>query len=297
MGRRGRQTRKNILMKKIFIILLLFTASDLFAQKQGRITVNFDFNKYDITTTAAARLDSLVASFPVKTSGITIALYGHCDSIGSYEYNDELSQKRVKAVKNYLTGKGLEPAVIIKEEGFGKRNPLNNNASDHERFLNRRVELAMTLTEEKPVEKQVEKITQKTFTKTIEDTTTRVGTTITLQNLNFVGGMHYLLPQSAPVLNELLEVMKQNPRLVIAIEGHVCCLPDKNDGVDLALGTANLSEMRAKTVYDYLLKNGIAPDRMSYKGFGHQFPLAPFPERSAEEQINNRRVEIRIISK
>lgn len=284
-------------MRYILCILFLVTVSAALAQKQDRFTVNFNFNKYDITTGAAARLDSFIKALPQKMQGLAIELYGHCDSVGNNDYNDQLSQKRVETVKNYLSNKGIESTAIAKEEGFGKRQPLNGNASDYERSLNRRVEIAITYIVEKPVEIAVEKPIEKTITKSFEDTTTKVGAVITLKNLNFVGGMHYLLPQSAPVIRELLEVMQQHPQLVISIEGHVCCLPDNADGVDLALGTRNLSEMRAKTVYDYLLKNGIEAKRISYKGFGHQYPITPYPEMSEEERINNRRVEVRIISK
>ena len=202
----------------------------------------------------------------------------------------------MEAVKNYLNTRGLD-ASITKEQGFGKRQPLNNNASDYERSLNRRVQLAITMPEEKVVVKPIEKVEEKTFTKIIEDTAVKVGTVITLKNLNFIGGSHNLMSQSTPVLQELLDVMNRNPQLVISIEGHVCCIPGDDDGVDLALGTRNLSQTRAKTVYDYLLNNGITENRISYKGFGHRFPLTPYPERSDEEMINNRRVEIKIISK
>ena len=284
-------------MKFITYLACLLTTAASFAQKQSSFMVNFDFNKSDITANAAARLDSFIAVLPAKAAGVVIALYGHCDSVGNNEYNDALSLKRVEAVKYYLSTKGLEAAAINKKQGLGKRQPLNNNTSDYERSLNRRVELVITMPEEKVVEKPIEKVKEKTFTNIIEDTAVKVGAVFTLKNLNFIGGLHNLMPQSAPVLQELLDVMNRNPRLVISIEGHVCCIPDDGDGVDLALGTRNLSQMRAKTVYDYLLNNGIAANRISYKGFGHRFPLTPYPERSDEEMINNRRVEIKIISK
>jgi outer membrane protein OmpA-like peptidoglycan-associated protein len=206
------------------------------------------------------------------------------------------------AVKKYLVDHGVESSIIIKTEGYGFNMPAGDDASPAE---NRRVELVINIPEikvaekiiEQPVEKPVEKIIEKTITKKIEDTATKAGTKLTLQNLNFVGGSHILIPQSAPVLDELLAVMKNNPKLVIAIEGHVCCIPDKGDGEDFATGKANLSVARAKTVYDFLLQNGINADRISYRGFGHLYPIYPYPERFEEERSKNRRVEIRIISK
>jgi outer membrane protein OmpA-like peptidoglycan-associated protein len=97
---------------------------------------------------------------------------------------------------------------------------------------------------------------------------------------------------------ELLDVMEKNPNLEISIEGHICCRAGwELDGMDEDLGTNNLSEMRAKTVYDYLIKNGIAAIRLSYKGFGPLYPLYAYPEKTEEEKTANRRVEIKIIKK
>lgn len=292
-------------MKTIFSIVFLFIAQALYAQKQTTFTVNFDFNKYDITPMAAARLDSFVATILSKPTSFTIDIYGHCDSVGSNEYNDVLSLNRTESVKNYLAAKGLPSFSVFKEKGLGKRQPLNKNATDYERFLNRRVVVDVTIPGRSvvtiPVKKTGEKIHEKSVEKTVTtfvtDTSTTVGSKFTLKNLIFIGGRHFLMPESFPVLWELLSVMNENPKLEISIEGHVCCIPGNNDGIDLDLNTANLSEMRAKYVYDHLVRYGISPKRLSYKGFGHQYPLAAYPEKNVEEMNNNRRVEIKVVSK
>ncbi len=282
-------------MKAFLTALLIITCCRTIAQTQSSFTVHFDFDKYVITSKSAAQIDSFVAVIESKSTTVSVELYGHCDSVGSNDYNDALSQRRIDAVKKYLEEKGYQSSIVVKEKGFGKRQPINENATEYERYLNRRVVIAVLSTEMKIETTTVP--SEKTFTKIMEDTATKVGCKIILKNLNFIGGRHYLVTQSAPVLEELLSVMNNNPKLQISIEGHVCCLADGSDGVDFDYGTANLSEMRAKTVYDYLIKNGIAPNRLAYKGFGHQFPLTPFPEKSEEERLNNRRVEVKIISK
>lgn len=287
-------------MRRIIALVFGMNAAIAFAQQQVKLTVNFDFDRYVLTPSAVARLDSFMTVIPARAEGFHWSVYGHCDSIGSLAYNDVLSQKRVSAVKAYLIGKGLDSLLIDQQKGYGKRKPLTDNASAQHRWLNRRVELVANLPEVKPVPPPVKQeipVIEQSISKTIADTATRTGTRIRLKNLNFVGGMHTLLPQSYAVLDELLQVMKKNPQLVIAIEGHVCCIPDEGDGVDIALGTRNLSEMRAKAVYDYLLANGIAANRISYRGFGHKYPLTPFPEMSESDKVLNRRVEIRIVNK
>ena len=295
-----------MIMKTGFIITLILINTALFAQKQTKFVVNFDFDKYDITPASAARLDSFVQTILTKPTTFTIELTGHCDSVGSNVYNDALSVKRTEAVKDYLAERGLPSFNIIKEEGFGKRRPLNKNATDYERYLNRRVVVDVSIPGKSvitfPVKKPVEKIitdkpVEKTITAIVADTAIKAGSTFVLHNLVFIGGSHELVPESVPILKELLKVMTDNPRLEISIEGHVCCIPGKNDGIDLALGTANLSEMRAITVYNYLVIYGIAPGRLSYKGYGHQFPIAPYPERNVQEMDSNRRVEIKIVKK
>jgi outer membrane protein OmpA-like peptidoglycan-associated protein len=92
-----------------------------------------------------------------------------------------------------------------------------------------------------------------------------------------------------PVLNELLAIMKENPTLEIEIQGHICC-EFEPDGQQ-----EKLSVQRSKIVYLYLVKNGIESKRLSYHGFGHQFPITL--ERNEEERIQNRRVEIKITNK
>ena len=299
-------------MKLFFSISFIFIATVLTAQKHSSVTVNFDFNKSEIIPATATTLDSLISFIQLQHFKFTIELYGHCDSIGSNEYNDSLSVKRTEAVKNYLAGNGVQSNTITKEQGLGKRQPVNNNASDHERFLNRRVVVSVTSIEipviaavvipevKQPEQKNEESIeipVKKTIADVIKDPKTQIGTKIRLKNLNFIGNRHVLLPESIMPMMELIGVMENNPNLEISIEGHICCRIGKEDWLDDDLGTYNLSEMRAKTVYDYLIKMGIDARRLSYKGFGHMYPIYSYPENDEDKRIANRRVEIRIIKK
>lgn len=293
-------------MKYNLLFLLLFNTSISFAQKQVEMTVHFDLDRFAIRPSESNKLDSLANLISKLPPGFSMTLFGHCDVRGGEVYNQVLSENRTAAVKKYLVEKGLDPNSIIKLEGFGKMQPLVDARFESMHELNRRVEIRITIPEEKmvtpvpetpPVEKQPEEKPAPTITKAITDTAVKAGSLITLRNLNFYGGRHILLEASLHVLYELLAVMNNNPSLVIAIEGHVCCIPGDADGTDFDTNLSNLSEARARVVYEYLLKNGIAEKRISYRGFGHSRPLYPYPERSSMEQSLNRRVEIRIISK
>jgi flagellar motor protein MotB len=75
----------------------------------------------------------------------------------------------------------------------------------------------------------------------------------------------------------------------------VCCT-NKADGLDYDTNEKNLSEARAKAIYDYLVAKGISENRLSYKGFGHSRPKELIEDTPQKEQAN-RRVEIMILEK
>ncbi|SDU53010.1 OmpA family protein [Desulfobacula phenolica] len=101
--------------------------------------VLFDFDKAVIRAQAYPLLDN-VADILEKNPGMGIDLHGHCDNIGTAEYNMGLSMRRANAVKQYLTGKGiLENRMSTK--GFGFTKPVEPNNTSEGRSLNRRVEI------------------------------------------------------------------------------------------------------------------------------------------------------------
>ncbi|MCS7037834.1 MAG: OmpA family protein [Saprospiraceae bacterium] len=118
------------------------------------------------------------------------------------------------------------------------------------------------------------------------------GEKIALRNLLFYGNEAVLLPQSEGELPKVLRFMQLNPEVRIEIAGHINN-PLKTPA-QLDQWEWNLSVNRAKLVYDYLLKNGISPDRMRYKGYGNTEMIYPSPGATEEQQAQNRRVEIRV---
>ncbi len=281
------------IMKQLFFLLLLVTSIG-HAQNSHSFNVYFNLDNYALTPEAAVKLDSFLTA---AKSTATVKLSGHCDIAASFTYNDALSIKRVNAVKDYLLSKGFKADNITSQYGYGKRKLINSNAGEQERQLNRRVEIVVTDDVSGSITSKEQFLPQKTLTEQIKDTQSIGGKNIVLRNLNFYGGTHRVLPESAPVLLELLDVMKKNPSLQIAIEGHVCCKEGPGDGLDIETNTQNLSENRAKEIYSYLLKNGIPASRLKYQGFGHRFPLLPGVETTEEERTANRRVEIQILKR
>ena len=86
--------------------------------------IHWDYNKWDIRADATPFLDNLVKLFR-ENNNLKFELRSHTDCRGSYEYNDDLSAKRAKAVTDYMVKKGV-PRSIIVSKGYGERELLNN---------------------------------------------------------------------------------------------------------------------------------------------------------------------------
>jgi outer membrane protein OmpA-like peptidoglycan-associated protein len=83
--------------------------------------------------------------FLVDNPGITIEVGGHTNGIPSHEYCDRISTDRAKAVAQYLVDKGI-PTNRLTYKGYGKRNPIANNATAEGRAKNQRVEVKIVNT-------------------------------------------------------------------------------------------------------------------------------------------------------
>lgn len=115
----------------------------------------------------------------------------------------------------------------------------------------------------------------------------KVGSKVVLQNIFFETNQFELLPASVAELNILIELLKNNPNISIEIQGYT-------DNVGEVKMNEKLSENRAKAVYDFLIRNDIAPKRLTFKGYGETQARA---ENSTEEgRKQNRRTEF-LVSK
>lgn len=98
----------------------------------------FDFDSAVIKPEAETALEE--AAKVAKThSDLKVEIQGHTDSIGSAEYNMNLSERRAQAVKDYLTAAGVD-ASRMKIVGYGMTMPVATNDTEANRARNRRVE-------------------------------------------------------------------------------------------------------------------------------------------------------------
>jgi len=93
-------------------------------------------------------------------------------------------------------------------------------------------------------------------------------------------------PQTYPVLDAIVVIMKKYPNAKFRIEGHT-------DSVGSAEYNLKLSQRRADAVKNYLISKGISPDRLEAIGYGETRPIAS--NKTAAGRAKNRRVEIILI--
>ena len=105
-------------------------------------SVKFGFNKDNLTGKAKEALDQLAGQI-ASTKGYIIAIEGGTDSVGSPEYNYDLSQRRANSVIQYLATKYNVPAHKIYVIGLGKDKPVDSNKTASGRADNRRVDVRL----------------------------------------------------------------------------------------------------------------------------------------------------------
>jgi len=113
----------------------------------------------------------------------------------------------------------------------------------------------------------------------------RTGTIAILKNIFFDVDKFELKEKSIPELQKVIQFLKENPGLKLEISGHT-------DNTGSATYNRQLSEKRARSVYQYLVDNGIDAARLAPKGYG---PDQPVNKNDTEEgRMLNRRIEFKI---
>lgn len=102
--------------------------------------VNFCFDCHHLSDQAKAILDTNARKVIDANVDSDIEVAGHTDSIGTEEYNLELSQRRTDSVREYLVSQGVDGSKLT-SKGYGESQPIADNATAEGRARNRRVEL------------------------------------------------------------------------------------------------------------------------------------------------------------
>jgi outer membrane protein OmpA-like peptidoglycan-associated protein len=101
--------------------------------------------------------------------------------------------------------------------------------------------------------------------------------------INFETGKADIKPESQKIIDQIVQMLKDNPTLNISIEGHT-------DNVGTPQSNQTLSENRARAVMNAIIAKGIDKSRLSSRGWGQTKPIAD--NKTEEGRAKNRRVEI-----
>lgn len=264
---------------KAFIpwISLLFSIVLLGQESKKEFSLYYENDAYELTEKHKKLTDSLQL-LPNK-SRYYIYIKGYTNNVGGEYYNLELSKKRAESVK-----KELSAFAFISTKGYGE---LNSEAAN-----NRRVDIVVILREDyvpKPgdVIEYPEDHTPETVTELVSP---KVGDKVIIEGIMFYPDQDVIMNESRKALDNLVRFLKENPKIRFKLLGHICCGNSYQPEMDLRntrTGENNLSEARAKSVYNYLRKKGISKHRMRYVGMAYLEPTGKGDEF-------DRRVEIEI---
>lgn len=268
---------------KLFFAFCVMAFTNMQAQEQ--FTVYFDFDVDEANESSNDKLSKWIRENPNVSVN---KIHGYTDSVGEAIYNTDLSERRAAYVYEQLKNSGV---VVDGAElkGFGETRATGKSNKDRKVVLYYDLKKFLAVD---PVPVKPESVKPETVKpEPVSDFMQKVnvaekGDKIKIPNLNFYNNSEIILPESQPVLNELLAIMRSKPSLKIDIQGHICCLVKEEK---------HISQRRAETVYKFLKDNGIDKSRLSYQSFGSTKPIYVLPEKSEAEKAANRRVEIEIV--
>lgn len=301
-------------MKNLALLCVLLCSLPAFSQE--KLEVFFDFNKDVPNEVSLVKINEWISNN--KTAEI-IEVLGYCDSVDNNKYNKDLAMRRINSMLEIFRNSDIKIADKVELKSFGEDFKYSKIQSE-----NRKVEVFYTIAKEKNqsgklqdkivegvteaknekgatniIKPQEEKeisefdyeaiIEQEKSTLATKFEKAKVGDLIRINNINFYFNSEKVMEQSIPLMNELLQIMLDNPKLRIGIHGHICCNPNPND--------TKLSYRRALVILKYLTGHGVAVGRLDFKGYGSNDPIYKLPEKNEKERAANRRVEILIVAK
>jgi outer membrane protein OmpA-like peptidoglycan-associated protein len=232
------------------------------------IDVFFKVNSFKLETQQYNKIKTFIGLYPDVTR-----LIGFADTTGTANYNLALSQQRAIAVYEAIKSDfDSSDSRIVTYYGESR--------SFSELWMNRRVQI------------YAHKSESPTMT---PNTSTKVGDRvqkIELDKLYFLPDKPILSQESVPYIEDVAKQLKAFPFDSFQIVGHIN-YQSRFDSTHLR-DLYELSRLRAKAVYQYLIEFGIPATRMSYKGVGNSQPVIISPKND-EERRRNMRVEIFII--
>lgn len=276
------------MMKTLLTTLILIIHSSIIAQSDTTIITYFQSDSSKLSEAAQGEIIESLSSLKEGYDILGVKVEGYCDDVGSDAYNQKLSEARASEVASFL--KVALRLSEIKSLGKGEIRLTSSGETDAvQREKNRKAEMVFSIrykAVEVEILEEIEPIEEAEVLPSYLAGDLKVGDKIVLEGILFVGNKAIILAESLDNTKSLLEELKANPNVSVQIQGHIYDPYYYNDNIP-SPETDNLSERRAKKVYNYLVENGIDKARLSYIGFEGKYPLGGDPK-------NDRRVEIEI---
>tara|TARA_Y100000589_G_scaffold121216_1_gene115611 strand:- start:39001 stop:40608 length:1608 start_codon:yes stop_codon:yes gene_type:complete len=197
------------------------------------LNLPFPSGGFDLEPSVSTFLDEY-GNMLKKRPEVTIEIQGHSDHVGDENKNKILSEKRAKKVHDYLIKIGVD-STKINYYGYGETQPIiycddkKNKCTKDEISKNRRVTFRV---------------------KSIEC------------NINFEKERDNIPTKDKQWLNEIFDFLSSDKNIKIEIQGHA----DGGTGSDFV--NQEISENRARKVYEYLKNKGFDVKNISWKGYG-----------------------------
>lgn len=269
---------------RLLVFLFCFGAVS-YAQKDTVFRIYFDFGKYTPSseTNPFLKLDTNLWQPQVQLTGKT-------DTTGNAEFNRYLADFRLTAVKQFI--QKVPYFSVTQSTIAGETAPKKPYNASRERCVEVRLirkkrspGMRINSTFPDPLKEDEPLSSRAGIPKNFHpDSIISKGDVLVLKNILFEMNETILLSESYVELEQLLKVMKENPNMRIHIRGHVCCAP-----------SMELSLERAKKIYNYLIRNGISDDRMTYQGYSNKSPHPLYKHDLYLQE--HRRVEIEVLER
>ena len=133
------ELRARLLQQLNTILATRDTARGLIANMSDVLFRSGSFELLPGARERLAKISGIVLAYP----SLHLEVEGHTDSIGSDEYNQQLSERRAGSVRDYLVQQGISQQAI-EAHGYGKTEPIASNDTPEGRQQNRRVELVLS---------------------------------------------------------------------------------------------------------------------------------------------------------
>lgn len=256
--------------------------------------------------------------FPINTHEDQVSLYVTPDGLQGYYSDEERKNNRVQSSKlyrfdipepvrvrnrsNFISGRvfdaqsqePIEAGITMLDVNKGemiesvRSDPENGTyyivlteGSEYALYVNKEKYIFQSLSFNYSEEEMTEPIKLDIYLQPV-----RSGVATVLNNIFFETDQHSIQPKSETELIRIIEFLKENPGINVEIAGHT-------DNVGNATYNQELSEKRARAVYDYLVAAGIPTGRLKAKGYGQSKPLVP--NDSEQNRQQNRRIEFLIL--